>query len=72
MLEPIKKVEDNPCYNCPNRTVECHSTCVLYRKWKKEWEDYKSSAARIKKTEFEIQDNRKIKVEKAIKARRLP
>lgn len=72
MFEPIKKVEGNPCYNCPNRTSKCHSSCDLYNKWKKEWEEYRSNVGRIKKTEFAIQDNRKIKVEKAIKARRLP
>ena len=25
-----------PCYDCKNRTIECHGTCTEYKQWA-EW-----------------------------------
>lgn len=29
-----KTSDDNPCYECTERTMCCHSTCEKYHKWK--------------------------------------
>ena len=31
----------NPCYNCTERTEDCHSLCEAYNEWVKENEDRK-------------------------------
>jgi hypothetical protein len=32
-----------PCYNCKDRTVECHGTCDKYKDFKKEIEGYRKA-----------------------------
>lgn len=28
------KKEDNPCFECPDRSRACHDTCKRHKKWK--------------------------------------
>ena len=38
----------SPCKNCQNRKEHCHSTCVVYLKFKKDLEEYKAKVKAIK------------------------
>lgn len=35
-------MDKNPCYQCPDRVSECHSTCTRYKEWKSKYDEYKS------------------------------
>ena len=30
----MKDRKHNPCYQCPNRQMGCHTTCESYQAWK--------------------------------------
>ena len=34
----------NPCKDCPDRHLGCHSKCERYKAWKKEREELKEKA----------------------------
>ena len=34
---------NNPCFECKDRVVNCHSTCEKYLKWKQEYEQLKKN-----------------------------
>lgn len=72
MLNPQKIVGVNPCYQCPDRKQGCHSTCLAYTKWRKEWQDCKDEIDFVKKTEFGLFENRRDMIEKATRGKRTP
>lgn len=45
-----------PCYNCTDRTAECHSTCEKYIEWSKDLRIKKQQAweSRIDVTQYSI------------------
>lgn len=43
----------NPCFKCPDRWAECHSSCEKYKQYVKEYETYKE-AINKKKDLFKI------------------
>ena len=53
---------DNPCYKCPDRKAECHSTCEKWLEYEKARNAEYERVAREKKMAFdlyEIERNRK-------------
>jgi hypothetical protein len=42
----------NPCRDCPNRFLNCHSSCKDYIDWKKEQSELKEKERLQKVTEY--------------------
>ena len=62
------KAEDNPCYQCPNRKLKCHSTCKEHKDYLDEYHKEQKiiEAARKKDINFNIYSHHKIKRLKGI------
>lgn len=52
-----------PCHDCKNRTLECHSLCSMYAKYK---EDY----ARVRQKEIDIKNTDRLAAPLKRRARR--
>lgn len=62
----------NCCFKCPNRFVECHSVCDIYKQEKiaKEKRDADLRAAKnLDKACYDIYTNRRVETEKRIHRR---
>ena len=58
-----------PCLNCPDRTMNCHSTCSLYINFKKENDKIREEKHKIKQMEQDLYGFNKQKIKKSHKRR---
>lgn len=46
----------SPCFNCPNRTMSCHSKCELYTDYRVRIDDLNNKKAEAKKQTRMVDD----------------
>lgn len=51
-------LRDNPCKDCADREVGCHSTCQSYKEWKESYLDFKREEAKERITHAAIKSCR--------------
>lgn len=46
------RLQDNPCKNCKERAISCHSTCDKYLTWRKGFQEETQKLKNHKKQAF--------------------